>query len=113
MVLLVSAVIRPSRLDAVKAALGYAGVLSITVTDAHGVGRQAGKSATYRGVEYRIDLLPKVKVEVLVPSDDARRVALVIADAARTGHIGDGKIWITPVENVIRIRTGEMDADAV
>lgn len=110
---LVSAVIRPSQLDAVKAALGDAGALSVTVTDARGVGRQGGKTATYRGTEYTIDLIPKIKVEVVVASEDSERIAYVIADAARTGHIGDGKIWVTAVEHLIRIRTAEGGREAV
>lgn len=104
---LITAVIKPHRLEQVKHALRGVGITGITVTEVRGAGRQSGHTETYRGAEYTIDFNPKVKLEVLVPSDDAERVAKVIADEARTGNIGDGKIWLTPVERVVRIRTGE------
>ncbi|HEY4378582.1 MAG TPA: P-II family nitrogen regulator [Acidimicrobiales bacterium] len=110
---LVTAIIKPHRLEEVKEALRGAGVAGITATEVRGFGRQGGHTETYRGAEYKIDFLPKVKVEILVGSDDAERIAKVVADAARTGQIGDGKIWITAVDRATRIRTGEMGEDAV
>ncbi|MEO6627977.1 MAG: P-II family nitrogen regulator [Aquihabitans sp.] len=110
---LVTAIIKPYKLDDVKEALREAGVTGLTVSEVRGVGRQGGHTETYRGAEYQIDLIPKVKVEVVLETDAAENVAKVIADAARTGQIGDGKVWITAVERLTRVRTGEMGADAV
>ena len=110
---LVTAIIKPHRLEEVKEALRGAGVQGMTATEVRGFGRQGGHTETYRGAEYKIDFLPKVRLEVLIGSEDAERVAKLIADAARTGQIGDGKIWITPVDRAVRIRTGELGADAV
>ncbi len=110
---LVTAVIKPHRLDDVKEALRDAGITGITVTDARGFGRQGGHTETYRGAEYTIDFVPKVKLEILVATDEAERVAKLVADAARTGKIGDGKIWLTPVDRAVRVRTGELGPDAV
>lgn len=110
---LVTAIIKPHKLEDVKDALRGAGVTGLTVSEVRGVGRQGGHTETYRGTEYQIDLIPKVKVEVVVGSDDAERVGKVIADAARTGQIGDGKVWLTSVDRLTRIRTGEMGADAI
>jgi len=110
---LVTAIIKPHRLEEVKEALRAAGVQGMTATEVRGFGRQGGHTETYRGAEYKIDFLPKVRLEVLTGSEDAERVAKIIADAARTGQIGDGKIWITPVDRAVRIRTGEMGEDAV
>lgn len=110
---LVTAVIKPHRLDAVKDALRDAGISGITVSEVKGFGRQGGHTETYRGAEYQIDFVPKVRLEILVGTDDAERVAEVIAEAARTGKIGDGKIWLSPVDRAIRVRTGELGADAV
>lgn len=110
---LVTAIIKPHRLEEVKEALRAAGVQGMTATEVRGFGRQGGHTETYRGAEYKIDFLPKVRLDVLTGSDDAERVAKVIADAARTGQIGDGKIWITAVDRAVRIRTGEMGEDAV
>lgn len=110
---LVTAVIKPHMLDSVKDALRAAGVQGMTVSEVAGFGRQGGHTETYRGAEYTVDLIPKVRVEVLAESDQAERVADVIAAAARTGKIGDGKIWLTPVDRVVRIRTGELQADAI
>jgi nitrogen regulatory protein P-II 1 len=110
---LVTAIIKPHRLDAVKEALQGAGHLGMTVSEVRGFGRQGGHTETYRGAEYSIDFLPKLKVEVLTAAAEAESVAALITDAARTGQIGDGKIWITTVDAATRIRTGEMGADAI
>jgi nitrogen regulatory protein P-II 1 len=110
---LITAIVKPFKLDDVKAALKDAGITGMTVTEVQGFGRQAGHTEVYRGAEYTIDFVPKVRIEVLGEDDDAERLAEVIAGAARTGKIGDGKIWLTPVDRVIRIRTGELDADAI
>ena len=113
MTTLLTAIIRPHALDAVKAALSGVGVAGLTLTEVRGFGRQGGHTETYRGAEYTVDFLPKLKVEVVVPSDTASTVVKAIADAARTDRIGDGKIWTTPVESLTRIRTGEVGEDAV
>ena len=110
---LITAIVKPFKLDDVKAALKEAGITGMTVAEVQGFGRQAGHTEVYRGAEYTIDFVPKVRIEVLAGDLDAERLADVIADAARTGKIGDGKIWIEPVERVIRIRTGELDGDAL
>ena len=110
---LITAIVKPFKLDDVKAALKEAGITGMTVTEVQGFGRQAGHTEVYRGAEYTIDFVPKVRIEILAGEADADRLADVIADAARTGKIGDGKIWIAPVDRVVRIRTGELDADAL
>ena len=110
---LITAIVKPFKLDDVKTALKDAGVTGMTVTEVQGFGRQSGHTEVYRGAEYTIDFVPKVRIEVLVDVADAERVAEAIAAAARTGKIGDGKIWISDVERVMRIRTGEVDADAL
>lgn len=110
---LVTAIIKPHRLENVKDALTEAGTSGMTISEVRGFGRQGGHTETYRGAEYQIDFIPKVKLEVVVGTDDAERVAEVIADAARTGQIGDGKVWITEVDRLTRIRTGEKGTDAV
>ena len=110
---LITAIIKPFKLDDVKSALTELGLGGITVTEARGFGRQRGHTEVYRGTEYNVDYVPKVCVEVLVEDDDATRFADAIVEAARTGQIGDGKVWITPVEMVIRVRTGEMGSDAI
>jgi nitrogen regulatory protein P-II 1 len=109
---LVTAVIKPHQLDAVKEALKALGIAGITVTEVKGFGRQGGHTETYRGAEYQVDFLPKVKVEVLA-SGNTVSVVEAIQSAAATGKIGDGKIWVTPVEDVVRIRTGEKGAEAI
>ena len=109
----IEAVIKPFKLDDVKDALHDVGVSGITVTEVKGFGRQGGHTETYRGAEYQIDFVPKVKVEVLCASEDADKISSTIATAAKTGKIGDGKIWVTGVDRVVRIRTGEVDADAL
>ena len=110
---LITAIVKPFKLDDVKSALKDAGITGMTVTEVQGFGRQAGHTEVYRGAEYTIDFVPKVRIEVLAEDGDADRLADVVAEAARTGKIGDGKIWVGPVDRVIRIRTGEMDADAL
>ena len=113
MVHLVTAIIKPFKLEEVKEALRGAGVLGITVSEVQGFGRQGGKSETFRGTEYKVEFVPKVKVEVLVDSTDVDKVVQVLTDSARTGKIGDGKIWATDVDKVVRVRTGEVGADAL
>ncbi len=110
---LVTAVIKPHMLDEVKEALRGIGISGMTVTEAKGFGRQGGHTETYRGAEYRVDFIPKVKLEVVVDDADVAKVTEAIAGAAQTGKIGDGKIWTMPVGTLIRIRTGELNADAV
>jgi nitrogen regulatory protein P-II 1 len=110
---LVTAIVKPHRLDEVKEALRDAGIEGLTTTDVEGFGRQRGHSEVYRGAEYQVDFVPKVRVEVLCTDDEAQGVVDAIVKAARTGKIGDGKIWVTEAERVIRIRTGEMGPDAV
>ena len=109
----IEAIIKPFKLDEVKEALHEVGVQGITVTEAKGFGRQKGHTELYRGAEYVVDFLPKVKIEVVVASDQADQVIDAIIGAARTGKIGDGKIFVTDVERVIRIRTGEENEAAV
>ncbi len=110
---LIAAVIKPFKLDDVREALSDIGVQGITVTEVKGFGRQKGHTELYRGAEYVVDFLPKVKVEVAVTDEQADAVIDAIAKAANTGKIGDGKIFVTNLEKVIRIRTGETDADAI
>jgi nitrogen regulatory protein P-II 1 len=110
---LITAIIKPYAVDAVRDALKGAGVTGLTVSEVRGFGRQSGHTETYRGTEYTIDFVPKVKVEVLVDEMDADKVVDTIAAAARTGKIGDGKIWVTDVGRAVRIRTGEEGADAI
>jgi len=113
MATLITAIIRPYALDGVKNALKGAGVTGMTVTEVRGFGRQGGHTETYRGTEYQVDFLPKVKVEVVVPEGDSGQLVTVIADASRSDKIGDGKIWVTQVDSLTRIRTGEVGDDAV
>ena len=110
---LVTAIIKPFKLDDVKAALEVIGVAGLTVSEVQGFGRQKGHTEVYRGAEYTVDLVPKVRVEVLVGDDAAIAVLDAVSEAARTGKIGDGKVWITPIESLVRVRTGERDADAL
>lgn len=110
---LVVAVVKPHVLDEVKEAVRHAGVNGLTMTDVEGFGRQRGHTEVYRGAEYQVDFVPKVKVEVVVDDDLSQGVVDAITKAARTGRIGDGKIWVVPAEQVVRIRTGEMGPDAV
>jgi len=110
---LVVAVIKPFKLDEVKAALEGVGVQGLTVTDARGFGRQRGHTEVYRGAEYQVELLPKTRIEVLVDDEAVDEAVKAIVDGARTGAIGDGKVWVLPVEQAMRIRTGEMGVDAL
>lgn len=110
---LVTAIIKPFKLDDVKTALKEAGVVGITVTEVKGFGRQGGHTETYRGTEYQIDFVPKVKLEVVIDDIDMDRVVDVIVKSAGTGKIGDGKVWVSPIEAVVRIRTGEQGVDAI
>jgi nitrogen regulatory protein P-II 1 len=109
----IEAIIKPFKLDEVKEALHDVGVSGITVTEAKGFGRQKGHTELYRGAEYVVDFLPKVKLEIVVDDDMAPRVVEAIAAAAQTGRIGDGKIFVIPVESALRIRTGETDSEAL
>ena len=110
---LITAVIKPFKLDEVRAALLAFGVQGMTVSESSGYGRQRGHTDVYRGAEYTVELLPKVKVEILVDDEDAEDVVDVVVRAARTGKIGDGKVWATSVENVVRVRTGERGQEAL
>jgi nitrogen regulatory protein P-II 2 len=110
---LITAIIKPFKLDDVREALSEIGVQGITVTEVKGFGRQKGHTELYRGAEYVVDFLPKVKLEVAVGADMAEKVTEAIRNAANTGKIGDGKIFVSPVEKVVRIRTGETDAEAL
>jgi nitrogen regulatory protein P-II 1 len=110
---LVTAIIKAHRVEAVTDALKAFGVGGITIADAQGFGRQRGHTEVYRGSEYKVDFLPKVRVDVLCDTADADKIVDVIADAARTGKIGDGKIWVTEVNRAVRIRTGETGDDAL
>ena len=110
---LVTGIIKPFRLDDVKEALKAYGVQGITVSEVQGFGRQRGHTEVYRGAEYEVDFVPKVRVEVLVDDGEAEAVATTIVDAARTGKIGDGKVWVAGVDSVIRVRTGEAGPDAL
>jgi nitrogen regulatory protein P-II 1 len=110
---LVTAIVKPHRIDQIKEALREIGVNGLTTTDVEGFGRQRGHTEVYRGAEYQVDFVPKVKIEILVADPDVQGVVDAIVKNARTGKIGDGKVWITDAEQVIRIRTGEMGPDAV
>ena len=110
---LVTAIIKPHRLDEVKDALKGAGVVGLTVSEVNGFGRQGGHTETYRGAEYQIDFVPKTRVEVVVDDGDVERVIETICAAAKTGQIGDGKIFVFTIDSAVRIRTGETDSDAL
>ena len=110
---LITAIVKPFKLDEVKDALKAAGAQGLTVTEVRGFGRQGGHTETYRGAEYQIDFVPKVRIELVVDAEMVDRFIDVITTAASTGKIGDGKIWVTPVEHVLRIRTGEEGHDAI
>jgi nitrogen regulatory protein P-II 1 len=109
----VEAIIKPFKLDEVKEALAKAGVQGLTVSEVKGFGRQKGHTELYRGAEYVVDFLPKVKIEMLLDDTKAAQVVDVIKEAAKTGRIGDGKIFVLPVDDVVRIRTGERGSDAI
>jgi nitrogen regulatory protein P-II 1 len=110
---LVVAIVKPFKVDDVKTAVQDFGVQGLTMTEVQGFGRQRGHTEVYRGAEYTVDFVPKVKLEILVDDADATAVAERITEAARTGKIGDGKVWVGPVESVVRIRTGEAGTDAL
>ncbi len=110
---LVTAIVKPFVLEDVKGALEQLGVLGMTVSEVQGYGRQKGHTEVYRGAEYSVDFVPKVRVEVVADDALADKVVDAVVEAARTGKIGDGKVWVTTVDNVIRVRTGERGADAV
>ncbi|MGQ0841671.1 P-II family nitrogen regulator [Actinokineospora sp.] len=110
---LVTAIIKPFTLDDVKAALEQVGVLGMTVSEVQGYGRQKGHTEVYRGAEYSVDFVPKIRIEVLVDDATSDKVIDAVVEAARTGKIGDGKVWVTPVETVVRVRTGERGTDAI
>ena len=110
---LITAILKPFKLDDVRDALKGMGVEGMTITEVQGFGRQRGQTEVYRGAEYTVNFVPKARVEVLVADGEAERIVEAIVGAARTGKIGDGKIWVTDVEGVVRIRTGEKGADAL
>lgn len=110
---LITAIIKPFKLDDVKSALETFGLSGMTVSEASGFGRQGGHTEVYRGAEYTVDLIPKVRIEVLVEDSDADSVVDVIVKSAQTGRIGDGKVWVMPVESVVRVRTGERGSQAL
>jgi nitrogen regulatory protein P-II 1 len=110
---LVTAIIKPFRFDDVKEALRQAGAVGLTVSEVQGFGRQRGHTEVYRGAEYTVDLVPKLRIEVLVADENAEAVVAAVVEAGRTGKIGDGKVWVTDIEQVIRIRTGERGAEAL
>jgi nitrogen regulatory protein P-II 1 len=110
---LVTAIVKPFVLEDVKGALEQIGVLGMTISEVQGYGRQKGHTEVYRGAEYSVDFVPKVRVEVVADDALADKVVDAVVEAARTGKIGDGKVWVTPVDSVIRVRTGERGSDAV
>ena len=110
---LITAIIKPFKLDDVKGALEGRGVHGLTVSEASGFGRQKGHTEVYRGAEYTVDLVPKVRLEVVVEDDMADAVVSAIVSGAQTGKIGDGKVWVSPVESIVRVRTGERGSDAL
>jgi nitrogen regulatory protein P-II 1 len=110
---LITAIIKPFALEDVKAALSQVGVLGMTVGDVQGYGRQKGHTEVYRGAEYSVDFVPKVRLEVVVDDAATDKVVDAVIAAARTGKIGDGKVWVTPVEAIVRVRTGERGTDAI
>ncbi len=110
---LITAIIKPFKLEDVKGALEGKGITGLTVSEASGFGRQRGHTEVYRGAEYTVDLVPKVRVEVLVDDENADSVVDAIVGAAQTGRIGDGKVWVVPVDSVVRVRTGERGSEAI
>jgi nitrogen regulatory protein P-II 1 len=110
---LITAIVKPFVLEDVKGALEQIGVLGMTVSEVQGYGRQKGHTEVYRGAEYSVDFVPKVRIEVVADDTHADKVVDAVVEAARTGKIGDGKVWVTPVDTVVRVRTGERGADAV
>jgi len=110
---LITAIVKPFKLEDIKVALESLGLHGMTVSEASGYGRQRGHTEVYRGAEYTVDLVPKVRIEVLVDDADADSVVTAIVDAANTGRIGDGKVWVVPVDSVVRVRTGEKGSEAL
>ena len=110
---LITAIVRPYALDDVRTAVEKAGVLGLTFTEVQGYGRQKGHTEVYRGAEYEVDFVPKARVDVVVNDESVDTVVAGIVEAARSGQIGDGKVWVTPVDSLIRVRTGDRDADAL
>ena len=110
---LITAIVKPFKLDEVKEALKDAGVAGMTVSEVQGFGRQRGHTEVYRGAEYTVDFLPKVKFEVIVSAEDVERISQVIATASHTGKIGDGKLWVIDLDRLVRVRTGELGDDAI
>jgi nitrogen regulatory protein P-II 1 len=110
---LITAIVKPAKVDDIKVALQASGVAGMTVSETRGFGRQKGHTEIYRGAEYTVDFIPKVRIEVLAEDDEAQSIIETIVTAANTGSIGDGKLWVTNVEQVIRIRTGERGGDAL
>jgi nitrogen regulatory protein P-II 1 len=110
---LVTAIVKPFKLDDVKSALETYGIQGLTVSEVNGYGRQKGHTEVYRGAEYTVDFVPKVRFEIVVDDSDVSGVVAVVVKAAATGQIGDGKVWVTPVEDIVRVRTGERGADAL
>jgi nitrogen regulatory protein P-II 1 len=109
----VEVIVKPFKLDAVKTALNDIGIKGMTISEVKGYGRQKGHTEIYRGAEYKVDFLPKIKVEIIVEAEMVDKVIDVVVEAARTGKIGDGKIFVLPVEKVVRVRTGETDSEAI
>jgi nitrogen regulatory protein PII len=110
---LITAIIKPFKLEEVRDALSRVGVLGMTITEVKGYGRQKGHTELYRGAEYAVNFLPKIRIEVVVPDEEADKIVEAIGSAAKTGQIGDGKVFVTPIEQALRIRTGETGADAL
>jgi nitrogen regulatory protein P-II 1 len=110
---LITAIVKPFKLDDVRQALEAYGVHGLTISEVSGYGRQKGHTEVYRGAEYQVDFVPKVKIEIIVDDSDAAGVVAVIVKAANTGQIGDGKVWVVPVDTIVRIRTGEQGEDAI
>ncbi len=110
---LITAIVKPFKLDDVKEALHEVGLAGMTVSEVRGFGRQRGHTEVYRGAEYTVDFVPKVRIEILAEDADAKRMVDTIVEAAKTGQIGDGKVWVTDCDFVVRVRTGEMGSDAI
>lgn len=110
---LITAILKPGKLDEVKSALQEIGLKGMTVSEASGVGRQLGRTEVYRGAEYAVNLIPKVRLEVIVNNDEVEKVVSTIVNTAKSGAIGDGKVWVTPIEDIVRVRTGERGLDAI
>jgi nitrogen regulatory protein P-II 1 len=110
---LITAIVKPFKLDDVKEALHEVGLAGMTVSEVRGFGRQRGHTEVYRGAEYTVDFVPKVRIEILAEDADAKRMVDAIVEAAKTGQIGDGKVWVTDCDSVVRVRTGEMGTDAL